>query len=163
MMDGVSVTVHGLDVLEQQLIKLGHETGGKALRGAMMTATKPLADAIKEAAPVRSFADGEEVGGYVEGGKGTLKASIGRRAGLYKGGQTAKRFEEVFTSDRDTAAVIQVGAIKNMAWKAHFQEFGTIHNAPQPFILPVFESMTDDVVLRFKKSLARAVKKAAHT
>lgn len=161
MRDGQTVKIHGLDALERKLRELGAETGGKVLRGAMMTATKPLADAIKEAAPVRTFTDDEErPSWYTEGGKGTLKNAIGRRAGLYKGDKTARKFEETFASNQDTAAVIQVGAVKKGAWKAHFQEFGTENHAPQPFILPAFYAGSDEVLLRFRKSLASRITSA---
>ncbi|MTI13123.1 HK97-gp10 family putative phage morphogenesis protein [Sansalvadorimonas verongulae] len=157
-----SVKIEGLAELEKKLQELGAETGAKVLRGSMMTATKPLMDEIKILAPVRSFADDmDPPENYSEGGKGTIKGSIGRQGGIYKGDKTAKKFQETFASNKDTAAVVRVGAVKKGAWKAHFQEHGTDKHPPQPFIRPPFYRQWRDIVARMKKSLAKRIERVA--
>ncbi|WP_448216287.1 HK97-gp10 family putative phage morphogenesis protein [Endozoicomonas sp. 2B-B] len=141
MTDKIKVT--GLKELEAQLRKLETEVGAKAVRGALMTASKPMADQMKADVPVD---------------KGNLKKTIGRRSGFYKGDKTTRKFQETFAGNNAIAAV-QVGAIKKGAWKAHFVEFGTEKSAAQPFIRPAAYALWQQTVSRFKDSLARRIKR----
>ena len=150
------IKVHGLKELDAQLRKLESEVAAKQLRGALMTASKPMMDQMKADAPVRKPQNVPE--GEPAERKTSLKNTIGRRGGYYRGDKTAKKFTETFAGN-DAVAVVQVGAVKKGAWKAHFQEFGTDHHGPQPFIRPAAYSMWGDVVERFKKSLTRRLKR----
>lgn len=147
MTDSISINLEGMQELDDKLQALGVETGAKVLRGSMMTATKPLMDEMKNLVPVD---------------EGTLKGSIGRRGGVYKGEKTAKRFQEMFSNNKETAVVVQVGAIKKGAWRAHFIELGTDHNPPQPFIRAPFHARQRDIVERMKASLAKRINKIAN-
>ena len=136
-----SVRVHGLKELDVQLRKLEKEVAAKAVKGELMTASKPMMDQMKADVPVD---------------KGELKKTIGRRSGYYKGDRTARKFQGTFAGN-NAVAVVQVGAVRKGAWKAHFVEFGTEKLPAQPFIRPATYSLWQDTVVRFKTSLAKRI------
>ena len=120
------VKIDGLKELDKALAGLGAEVGAKALKGALMSASKPMLDEMKQNVPVSS---------------GGLKKGLGRRSKTNKKGKWAK-----------TSAIVRVGAVKKSGWRAHLIEFGTSRTRAQPFIRPALDKSNEAITI-FQKRL----------
>lgn len=149
--------IEGLKELEAALSELGDVSVRKAsARRALVKAAKPFAEEIQSLAPQRS---------------GHLKRSVRIGASGNVGGAEFARVLRSGGSREDAVAAmrevrrsksgveIAVGPGRNP--QALFQEFGTEHHAPQPFVRPAWESNQDGMVEAIKAELWADIQKTA--
>ena len=130
MASETEIGVTGLAELEQKLLQLEKMTAAKAVRGALMTATRPMRDRARALAPVDT---------------GNLVSQIRARSAL--AGQ-----------QRGTAATVHL-LVGESGYYGSFIEFGTAKMAARPFLRPAFDETAPQVVERFRASLARRIKR----
>lgn len=149
-----SAKTSGFEGLEDALIELekfsGRTTTGKnaVLRG-MKKAMKPVEDRAKAMAPVDD---------------GDLRESIKTKKPRAKRARGSARFV------RQSGIELLTGptTLKGGSY-GYFQEFGTVHSSPQPFMRPaadsqapkVIEIVSEELAAAVMASLKRARKKAA--
>ena len=145
---------NGFEGLEDALIELEKfsgrtNTGKNAVRRGMRNAMKRIEDKAKALAPVED---------------GDLRDSIKTKNAKAKRRRGSARYQ------RQTGISILTGptTLRGGSY-GYFQEFGTIHAAPQPFMRPaadiegpqVINIVSDELRDAIMKSVARARKKAA--
>ncbi len=136
--------IQGARELDKVLQKLPRKMGEKALRNALMPASKPMLDEMKGRVHVRK---GDEAKRFGAGGKkgrlpGLLKASLRRRV--------------VKSKDR-LAATVLVGAFR--AFYAPLEEFGTKHSPAHPFVRPSFDGNVVGAIGTLGKKLGEQIEK----
>ena len=138
----VVMKVEGFKELEQALVELVNTAGvstatGKNLARRVLTrAAEPVESAAAGAAPVAS---------------GQLRTSI------TVGTQLSPRQRK--SSPKASAVEVYVGA--GPLPQAHMQEFGTAHNAPQPFMRPAWDSNKGQALETIKSGLWSEIKRVA--
>lgn len=146
-----SIKLEGFKELDDALQALGKATTQKAsLRRALRKAAEPMAEIASSNAP--------------RGGTGTLATSVSVSTKLSP--RQAKLHRKMFRNDK-AAVEMFVGA--GPLPSAHTQEFGTIHNGPQPFMRPAWdqdqkvmlERLKTEIASDIEKTVARANRKAA--
>lgn len=123
MAKGIQAEVNNL-ILKLQSIS---DTARKDSRMAFSEGAKPLIAAIKAAAPVSQ-------GPHIGRGPGGVNV-------LYKPGNLRRSFRKLLFR-RSSAVFVGpkvdfVGGASANGYYAHFVEFGTVNQAPQPFVRPV--------------------------
>jgi HK97 gp10 family phage protein len=139
-----SFDVEGLADLEKNLVKLGAKMGVKLLGQAGRKAMKPVLDAAKEGANVKT---------------GDLRSAMAISTRKGKG---------------NTAININVGATKSKALKSQggqklagvnqkaiAQEYGTKKQKAEPFLRPALEQNVQKVLSIFKSELTARIEKAS--
>lgn len=137
----VTMKLEGFRELEKEFAKLGKlATRRSVARRALKKAAQPMANLAASMAP---YDDGD------------LKASIAvstklssRQAGLHR---------KMFRDDRASVEMF-VGA--GPFPSADKQEFGTVHNAPQPFMRPAFDQDHMHLLRRLGEEMAKEIAKA---
>lgn len=129
--------VQGLEELEENMNKLTKAQNKAAMKKALRAAAKPVVSPAKGPAPVLT---------------GRLKKSLkvgdklnSRQAALHR----AKM------RDGDVDMFIGAGAMHS-----HFQEFGTVNHAPQPFMRQAWEGAKGKVLSELKRALWENIQKA---
>jgi HK97 gp10 family phage protein len=129
----VTVRIHGVAEVQRALESLPDAVRADALGDVLFEATKPIADAARAKAPVRS---------------GRLRQSI--RIALRARGQGQ-------TLRASRGAGIFVGSTSPLA---HLQEYGTAHHGPQPFMRPALDAQAGNAKRIIETGLLDAVMKA---
>jgi len=134
--------VEGFKELDEALTELVNTVGvsqatGKNLARRVLTrAAEPVASAAASSAPVAS---------------GTLRTSI------TVGTQLSPRQRK--SSPKVSPVEVYVGA--GPLPQAHMQEFGTAHNAPQPFMRPAWDANKGTAIETIKSGLWSEIKRVA--
>lgn len=134
------VKVEGLKDIEAALAQLSKATGRNVMRRAAVNALEPVADAMRERAPVDD-AD--------------LRDSIAVST------KRPRRHRKL--------AEVEAFAGPGRHPQAHLQEFGTNHHPPQPFARPAWDAekggivpaLSDELWSEIDKAAARAARKTA--
>ena len=133
----------GFQQLERRLQALSREDATKAGQSANRAGAAVLKKKIEETAPVSNVAEG---------------ATITRRN---KDGSTRQETHHKISQNVKIKKVRSgEGTVENLvfiskAYHATFVEFGSIHNAPTPFMLNALEGNKDDIIEAMRKSLNR--------
>lgn len=144
-----SIEVEGLAELEKALLDLGAETGFKTLRSAGRKAMKPVLSDMQSGANEST---------------GDLKQSLRISASKGKG---AARSVNVSVGNTRRKATKANGGQKfdSVEWKARAQEFGTVNQQAEPFMVPALVRNQDNVllalILELKIAIDKAVKKSS--
>lgn len=158
------VRVEGLKELEDALKELPKATGKNVIRRALSNAADPFVSQAQSMAPVRS---------------GALERSITKsRVRLTSGSAGKKAFAEALAkgasrreagaaahaanaeaSGNVTSGLIVIGPGRNP--QGLFQEFGTSHHPPQPFMRPAWEENKVPAIETIREELWSEIKKAA--
>jgi len=132
MASSTEIGVTGLAELERQLLRLETEVAGKAVRGSLSFAARPMRDRARELAPRDT---------------GNLSEQIQMRSEL--GG-----------AQRRVAATVHVLVRQRRGFYGALVEFGARQMPAQPFMRPAFDATAPEAVERFRASLARRIKRA---
>lgn len=163
-MPSQKVKIEGLKELEEALKELPKATGKNVIRRALSNAADPFVNQAKALAPVR---------------KGHLQRGITKsRVVLTKGDAGKKAFAEAMASGASrkeagaaahaanaeaggdvTSGVIVIGPGRHP--QAIFQEFGTAHHAPRPYMRPAWEENKMPAIENIREELWSEIKKAA--
>lgn len=131
----VTFKVEGLAECEEALDALSTATSKNVLKRALTSAAQPIVADAQARAPRET---------------GRLAASI------IVGTKLSRRQRQA--TEKDSSVEIYVGA--GPLAQATLQEFGTAHNAPQPFLRPAVDSNLDRVIKAFSDDLKSEVDKA---
>jgi HK97 gp10 family phage protein len=148
------VKVEGLRELQVALKELPKATGKNVLRRVLKTVAQPLAEAMRSMAPDDPGTQGDD-----------LRSGIAASPNLSPRQKSANK--KIF-GDEKTAAEIFVGP-SAANFYGFFQEFGTVHHAPQPFMRPAWDagkgplldSIEDALWTEIAKTAARLAKRQA--
>ncbi len=131
--------IEGLKELEDGLLTLELDVAHKQLKNALMYATKPMVDEIKETTPFDESEDRPEE-------KARLRDAVKRKSSK-KGGELS--------------AEVGVGVFsRSLAYVAAFLELGTKHIAPRKWIQKAADRNVNKAINRFMDKLAKNIEKA---
>jgi HK97 gp10 family phage protein len=133
----VMFDVQGLQELETEMNKLTKAQNRAAINKALRAAAKPVVSPAKGPAPVLT---------------GKLKKSLKVSDKLNRR-QAALHRRQI--QDGDVDMFIGAGAMH-----AHFQEFGTRHHDPQPYLRQAWDGARDKVLSELKRALWENIRKA---
>lgn len=140
------VRVSGFRDLEKELEALAKPADRKRVgRAALREAAEPMADLARSLAP--------DAPGSPEGRDLAESISVSTRLAR----RQARMHRKMFRDDR-AAVEVFVGAGKLP--HAHLQEFGSIHNAPRPYMRPAFDREVEPTLQRLGAILWRKIKQA---
>lgn len=142
----VSIQVHGLRELEEELAKFGPEVAKRTLRAAVKKAGEPIRE---EAARLAPRGTGDKKGPH-------LADDIVLRIGAKKG----KSFSEVLFGVESGSVTAQIGFTKETFY-GMFQEFGTRFHAAHPFLRPAFDNESENAVRMIAAELKRGIEAQA--
>jgi HK97 gp10 family phage protein len=147
--------------LEQALAELGDATAQRRLSmRALKKAAQPIADAAVSRVPRRRghLASGITVGTNISGPDAARQA-FGQvmRAG---GGRDAA-VAALRDVRRQSASLVQLFVGPGRHPQAIFQEFGTLHHSPQPFMRPAWDSEGMRAIDRISAELWADIQKTA--
>lgn len=165
------VEVEGLKELDKALAELPKATQRNTLHRVLKRAAQPIADVMIAKAPVRTGRLRESIAISTKIKNNTGKAEYGAalKAGLGKEAAVAAlRTARRNAKGEKSFAEVYVGPAKGGA-HGIFNEFGTVHMAPQPFVRPAWDSeqgtaleiIKSDLGDEIMKSAARLAKSAA--
>ena len=140
-----AVRVEGLQELSLKLRALGETVAARNLKGAARDAMQPTEQVAHATAPVGSRIHTTYKGRVVT--PGFSQRSIRRTAFAKRGAKNEVR------------AV--VGVSREAFYALAFVERGTSKMPAQPWLVPAFEATQEQVLARFKTSLARRIERAA--
>lgn len=158
-----TIKVEGLRELEKALHELPRATAGRVLKKAILKPAQEFADAASAVAPVLTGNLKAEIKPskprIITAGKAAFAAAMKSGATRAEAGAAAREANrEAGGSGRH--AVVEVGPTQK-AFYGTFQEFGTAHHAPQPFMRPTFDRMgnylIDMVATTLKEEIDKAV------
>lgn len=152
---GPSFSVEGLREIDAALGQLGKATGRNVMRRVAVKRLEPMAEEARRLAPDNPATGGDD-----------LKASIAvstRLAGY------ARRLNRRSKSEAEAHMGPAGDGAKKAPPQGTFQEFGTVHHAPQPFMRPAWDGgkeqlldgIKDDLWAEIEKAAARQARKAA--
>lgn len=145
----VVMKIEGLRELERALRELPKATGKAVLRRTLLKRAKPIAEA--------AAANATQVTGALARSATASTVLSKRQRALHR-----KMF-------RDDKASVEVFAGFGPDPAAHLEEYGSVHNDPNPMLRPAWdagknaalEGIKDDLWLEIRKSAARLARKAA--
>ncbi len=124
--------IAGARELDKVLQKLPRKMGEKALRSALMAASKPMIDDMKFRSPVRISDFGPKKLRTVRRKRKFVR--LGRLSGFLI---ASIRRRSIRSKDK-LAATVLVGVFG--VFYAHFQEYGTKNQGAKPFVRPGFDN-----------------------
>jgi HK97 gp10 family phage protein len=170
-----AIKIEGLSDLENALHELPRATGGNVLKRSIVKSAQVFADRAKELAPVSAvpthkFHLKDQI---VVGKPKIITAGKAAYADAMKSGSSRSQAAEAAHVANSVAggagrrAVVQVGPT-HRAFYGLFQEFGTAHNPPHPFMRPAWDEVgpqipgmiRDDLTQEIEKARKRLAKKA---
>lgn len=132
----VTVKIEGLSELKAAIEQLPKAVGKSVMRKVLMARAKTIAAAAKSLAPVNS---------------GELRDSIIASTKLSK---RQKR------EAKETGSYVEVYAGAGPLPHAHLVEFGSVHNAPEPFMRPAWDGAKGELLDTIKEDLWSEIQKA---
>lgn len=133
----VTVKVEGLREIGAALEQLPEAVTKKVMRQVLTARARPIADAARGNCPVES---------------GELKNSI-KVSGRLSRSQAREA--------RESASEVEVYIGPSPLPHAHLVEFGSIHNAPQPYMRPAWDGAKGTLLTNLAADLWAEIKKAA--
>lgn len=145
------VSLEGFSDLDRELEALSKAAGKGVLRRSLKKAGQPMADLMKDLAPIGETATDELAESVTIGTK-----LSNRQAGIHK---------RMFRSDKASVEMFVGPGPDPAAWN---QEFGNVNHGPQPFARPAWDQEARPTLDRLgvelwaelEKSVARAARKA---
>jgi HK97 gp10 family phage protein len=157
-----SFKLEGLKELEDALLELPKATQGNVLKRAVTLPAADFAEAASRAAPRRkgTLQAGIKVGKatVISPGKAAFAAAMKDGATRAEAAAAARNANRS-AGGTGKAVVVRAGPTKK-AYYGMFQEFGTAHNAAQPFMRPTWDSMGPRMLGQIKDTLAAEIEKA---
>lgn len=136
-----TVRVHGLKELDKALGELPKSTGKAVLRRVLRKNAEPVAEAARPLTRVK---------------EGDLRASIGVGTKLTR--RQSKLHRRLFRNDKASAEMfVGAGGLP----QAITEEFGTIDQAPHPFMRPAWDAQKHRVLDGIKNDLWTEIDRAA--
>ena len=136
--------VEGLKDLSEKLEKLGQQTGGKALRNAVVAATTPTMREMRMAAPVGKKEHKTYKGRTVS--PGFLKRNIKRKSWIDKRWGSVK---------------VILGVSQEAFYGVQFLERGTKYISARPWFVRTFEANSQRMVATMRAKLKTQIEKIA--
>lgn len=133
----VTVKVEGLREISAALEQLPEAVTKQVMKRVLIARAKPIADTAKANCPVES---------------GELKNSI-KVSGRLSRSQAREA--------RESASEVEVYIGPSPLPYAHLVEFGSIHNAPQPYMRPAWDGAKGTLLTNLAADLWAEIKKAA--
>lgn len=131
------VKVEGLKELETALKELPRATAKNVMKRVLIQAGQPVADQAESLAPVKT---------------GKLQRAIDIGSRLTR--------RQKSSNPKQSAVEVYIGVGRSLP-QGVFQEFGTSHNAPQPFMRPAWDALGNTVLQSIKDLTWAEIKKAA--
>lgn len=157
-----AIRIDGLKELEDALQELPRATGGNVLKRAILQPAQAFADAAAAIAPVDSGFLKSEIR---PGKPRIITAGKAAYAQAMQGGATrseaaaAARAANSAAGGSGRRAVVSVGPTRK-AFYGQFDEFGTAHQAPQPFMRPTWDRMQGSMLGSIATTLKTEIEKA---
>ena len=155
--------VEGLKELEDALKELPKATAKNTIRRALLAASKPIIDEATAKIRVRRVTP-QIVGSKVkfssgDAGKRAFAEALSRGASRAEAGEAAHEANAAEGGEGNdiTSGVMSVGPTKRAFYGF---EFGTIHQAPQPFMRPAWDGHKMQAVEIIKEELKAQIEKA---
>ncbi|RMC37498.1 HK97-gp10 family putative phage morphogenesis protein [Paracoccus alkanivorans] len=160
-----SLRIAGLRELQRNLERIEKTSTRKAvLRRSLKKAAQPMADLAEQYAPVLSgdLSEGIRIGTQVvnEAGRAAYARTMregGDKAGAVSAMRDARRAAKA--SGQASDVQLYLGPSKD-SFYGKFQEFGTVHHAPDPFLRPAFDREAQPTVERLKPILWEEIEKS---
>lgn len=138
------VRIEGLSDLKYALQELPKATATNVVKRALINAAEPILSSAETSAPVRS---------------GRLKAS------LMVGTKLSRRQKSQHKKESKVEVFVGAGPLP----QAHLEEFGSVNNAPHPFLRPAWDGnkqaaldgIKDEIAMQIEKARKRLARKAA--
>ena len=157
----LTVKVEGLRELDRALGDLEKKATRKAVaRRALKKAAKPMVDRAQALAPKLSGA----LALSIHAGTKTAEGNAGQQAfaaTMKAGGTRAQAGAAARAANRAAAGTVWLHVGPGRHPQAIFQEFGTIHHAPQPYMRPAWDETKDGMIDAIKRDLAEEITKTA--
>lgn len=155
---GESVSLEGFAELDKAMADMTKATAANTMRRALQEAAEPMAAAARRMAPVDDYQLSEaiEISTRAKGASGRAAFMSTLRM---TGSRTAAGAAASAAASAASFVTLYLGPSVN-APHAHFQEFGTVHHAPQPYLRPAFDAEARPTVARLKVSLAEQINRA---
>lgn len=145
------IKLQGLKELDQKLARMDQKTGFKALRSAMMEASRPMFVAAKTNALATGI-KGFDAGSTAAAMSRYTKKVSPKRTVLFVGPKNkAKKALDLWNRKHGQNAT----RLRHF----HLVEFGSIKGPAQPFLRPAFEQTKVGVARSFGKILAKQIEK----
>lgn len=145
----VEIKIEGLRELEQQLLRLKTGTAKGAVRRVLKKSAEPMADLMRDFAPDDPTTANED-----------LVSSITVTSALSPRQKSAH--SRMF---RDERAAVEMFIGPGPLPHATFQEFGTRHHQPQPYVRPAFDAdvhaMLNRISNEMRIEIDRTISRAA--
>jgi HK97 gp10 family phage protein len=166
-------TIEGLSDLEDALKELPKATGKNTIRRAMTAAAQPIIDQAADLINVHRVPV-TVVGSKIKftsgnAGKQAFAAALARGASREEAGQAAHQANAAAADSGDTGEVTTSGTMVVGPTKRAFYdfEFGTVRQAPQPFMRPAWDNnkrntldiLVDRLKVEIEKARQRIIKK----
>lgn len=154
----MTLKVHGLAAVQDQLKAISNELSAKVLPQAMRAAFRRVQKTARELVPVDSGDMREAI--RIAAGKPKTTRVDAAVVGIKIAAMTAKAKQA-----RVAAAVFNEGQTKRLppSRRWHFIEMGTKHQAPKPFLRPALDqnaqAVVDDMAGQLRKKIAAAAKR----
>ena len=145
-----TIEAPGLKELAEELKRFPEEISAKMLRGAFGEAAKPVVAAAQRNAPVDS---------------GRLQLKIGKQTAL-KGDQLFVRVGVLLQTKKQIARKLERKKLGTAAagivlthdpYYDFMVEYGTKHQAPQPFLRPAFDSTKEEFIAVLKSQITSRI------
>lgn len=158
------VRVEGLKELDEALKELPKATGKNVIRRALINAAEPFVTQAKAMAPVRaghlqkSITHSKVVMSSGAPGKKAFAEALAKGASRKEAGAAAHAANAEATGNV-TSGLIVIGPGRHP--QGIFQEFGTAHHPPHPFMRPAWEENKMPAIETIREELWSEIKKAA--
>lgn len=155
--------LEGLKELDEALKELPKATGKNVLRRALTAAAEPIAAQAIQAVPVKTGRLKKSIGvsrvKFSSGDAGKRAFAAAMRAGASRAEAREAAISANEGGSNITSALVLVGPGRLRA--AGMQEFGTVKNAPHPYLRPAWDSNRFNAAEIIKTELANEIQKAA--
>lgn len=163
-MPNETVRVDGLKELEEALKELPKATGKNVIKRALTNAAQPFVDQAQALAPVfhgflkRGITKSKVVMTSGSAGKKAFAEALAKGASRKEAGAAAHAANAEATGNV-TSGLIVIGPGRHP--QAIFQEFGTAHHPPHPYMRPAWEENKVPAIETIREELWSEIKKAA--
>lgn len=164
----ITVSVSGLQELDAALGNLPKATARNVLIRTLKKAGEPIAEEARRLVPVGTGAlrDSIQVSSRVKNKVGNAEYSAAMRAGLGKdAARAALRGARRAAAGQGSFAQMIIGPARGGKWGviryAHIVEFGSVKDAPQPYMRPAWDSTQRQALDIIKAELGGEIIKAA--
>ena len=159
----VSLKVEGFKELDEALGNLKKATARTVMRRALAKAAQPIIDEMRRLAPVLSgrLRNSIRTGKIT---KGVADASAAAYRDVIQAGGDSREAMRALREVRRSASVGMAFEYLNIgpdtsAPHAHLVEFGTVRQAPQPFVRPAFDGRWRDALAIIGEALREEIDK----